>query len=230
MTQEIIRSMADIQQMAETAFASGVMGISNSSQAVMKILAGREMGLGVFASLSNIHIINEKPVFSANLMAAMVKGSGRYDYQIQEFNDQICKLAFFEKRNGNWIVTGESSFTMDEAARADLIKPKGNWEKFPRNMLFARAMSNGVKWYCPDIFAGNTAYTPDEFDCPVDEEGEVVSGQWTEVSRLTVNDLIKEYGAAAVMEANGGMAPGDDDPDALAALKEKLETEYTGGL
>lgn len=28
-------------------------------------------------------------------------------------------------------------------------------------MLFARAISNGVKWYCPDVFAG-PVYVPEE--------------------------------------------------------------------
>ena len=28
-------------------------------------------------------------------------------------------------------------------------------------MLFARAISNGVKWFCPDVFAG-PVYTPEE--------------------------------------------------------------------
>src|SRR5262249_34188203 len=33
-----------------------------------------------------------------------------------------------------------------------------------RNLLFARAVSNGAKWYCPDVFAGNPVSTPDEID------------------------------------------------------------------
>ncbi|RDT44717.1 hypothetical protein DXF87_27490, partial [Enterobacter roggenkampii] len=34
-------------------------------------------------------------------------------------------------------------------------------DKFPKNMLFARAMSNGVKWFTPDVFSG-PVYTPEE--------------------------------------------------------------------
>jgi hypothetical protein len=34
----------------------------------------------------------------------------------------------------------------------------------PKNMLFARAMSNGVKWYAPDLTGGIAVYTEgDEF-------------------------------------------------------------------
>jgi hypothetical protein len=229
--------MADIQTLADTALRSGVMGISNSSQAVMKILAGHEMGLGAFASLSNIHIIQEKPVLSAGLIAAMIKASPKYNYQIKTFTNQTCEIVFFEKINGNWAESGESSYTMEDAAAAELLDKKNkdgsknNWQKYPRNMLFARAISNGARWYCPDIFAGSTVYTPDELDAAVDAEGNLIEGSWQhpadpDQDGISVNDLIARYGAAAVMEANGGQVP-SDDPGSLAALREKLETEYT---
>ena len=229
MTQEIIRSMGDIQAMAETAFASGVMGISNSSQAVMKILAGREMGLGVFASLSNIHIIQEKPVIGANMMAAMIKASPKYDYRVMELNKERCRLMFLEKINGQWTEQGESAFSLEDAAAAQLLDKKdSNWKKYPQNMLFARSVSNGVKWFCPDLFSGATAYTPDEMGAAVNEDGDLVEGSWKPsdpAPRISLSDLINRFGAAAVMEANGGMAPGED-PEQLAALLEKLTTEY----
>ena len=43
-----------------------------------------------------------------------------------------------------------------------------NLEKFPRNMLFARAMSNGVKWFTPDIFSG-PVYVPEEMNVEVQD-------------------------------------------------------------
>jgi hypothetical protein len=36
-------------------------------------------------------------------------------------------------------------------------------------MLYARALSNGAKWYCPDVFGG-PIYTPDELGAVVDGE------------------------------------------------------------
>jgi hypothetical protein len=41
-------------------------------------------------------------------------------------------------------------------------------------MLFARAMSNGVRWFCPDVFSGNTVYTPDELGAETDDNGVIV--------------------------------------------------------
>ena len=223
MTTDIVKSMNDIETVADYAFKSGVMNLGNTSQAIMKIMAGREMGLGAFASLSNIHIIKDKPVIGANMMAAMIKASGKYDYRIAEFDKTVCKIMFLQLQSGGWIELGESSFSMDDAAAAGLMKEDSGWTKFPRNMLFARAISNGVRWYCPDLFAGNTAYTPGELDDSVEEN--VVNGEWSEASDEGPHliDLIKEYGAAAVLEANGGEFPADD-PESIRALEETLHS------
>jgi len=60
---------------------------------------------------------------------------------------------------------GNSTFTIEDAKKA-LTK---NIDKFPKNMLFARAISNGVKWYCPDIFSG-PVYVPEEMQVVTTEE------------------------------------------------------------
>lgn len=112
------------------------------------ILAGQELGLGPSQSVMGIKMIKGKPEFSANLMASMVRTSGRYDFRT-EFGtdeDQWCAVTFFDVTTGSEI--GTSRFTKDDAIKADLWK--GNYLKFWRNMLFARALSNGVKWFIPD--------------------------------------------------------------------------------
>jgi hypothetical protein len=48
-----------------------------------------------------------------------------------------------------------------------------NLNKFARNMLFARCISNGIKWFCPDVFSGSV-YTPEELGATVNEEGDVI--------------------------------------------------------
>jgi hypothetical protein len=89
----------------------------------------------------------------ANLMAAAVKRSDKYNYRVAEMTDKVCKIIFLE--GGQEV--GESAFSLEDAKRAGTK----NIDKFPRNMLFARALSNGVRWFCPDVF-DTTVYTPDE--------------------------------------------------------------------
>lgn len=142
-----------------------------------KIMAGREMGFGPFASANGIHIISGKPAVGANLMAAAVRSHPRYDYRVKELTDTVCELEFFD--NGK--VAGSSRFTIQEAETAELTTGKNalTWKKYPRNMLFARAMSNGVRWYAPDIFSGNAVYVPEELDVSVDGDGNVIESTYT---------------------------------------------------
>lgn len=142
----------------------------DASQAIVKILAGREMGFGPIASMTGVYIVKGKPSLGANLIAAAIKRSGRYDYRVKTMTDQECTIEFFERIDGKRELIGVSTFTRADATKAGTQ----NLDKFPRNMLFARAMSNGAKWFCPDVFGG-PIYTPEELGAEVDAEGEVIS-------------------------------------------------------
>jgi hypothetical protein len=71
-------------------------------------------------------------------------------------------LQFYEKWDGKWESVGESSFSIEEATKAGLTH-KDTWKKHPKNMLFARALSNGCKWFCADVFSGAT-YNESDID------------------------------------------------------------------
>ena len=141
---------------------------TSPEQAVVKVMAGYELGFGPIASMCGIYVIKGRVTISANMMAQAVKRSTRYDYRVIEMTDQVCEIAFFE--SGNEI--GRSRFTAQDAAKAGTQ----NMAKFPRNMLFARAMSNGVKWFVPDVFQTGV-YTPEELGVQVNGEGEILDIQ-----------------------------------------------------
>jgi hypothetical protein len=127
--------------------------IKAAGQAVVKIMAGQEMGIGPFQAMNGIHIIQGKATVGAGLMAAMVKGSGKYDYRVTEQTDKVCSIDYYQGKDK----IGTSKFTEADAKKAGTK----NLDKYPANMLFARAMSNGVKWYTPDVFNG-PVYVPEE--------------------------------------------------------------------
>jgi hypothetical protein len=164
----IIHDYSDMERAAKAMATSGYFTDSRDfSQAVVKIMAGQEMGFGVFASMTGIYIIKGRPSIGANLMAAAVKGSGRYNYRVVEMTDKNCSIDFFE--NGEKI--GNSSFNAEDAKKAGTQ----NMDKCPRNMLFARAISNGVKWFTPDVFNGSPVYTPEELGADVNEDGQPIT-------------------------------------------------------
>lgn len=157
--------------------------IKAAGQAVVKIMAGQEMGIGPFQAMNGIHIIQGKATVGAGLMAAMVKGSGKYDYKVLEQSDKVCTIEYFQA--GEPI--GKSTFTIEDAKKAGTK----NLDKYPANMLFARAMSNGVKWYTPDVFNG-PVYVPEEMQAVQVEEAtaEVIPDK-------------AERGAAAIIALDG---------------------------
>jgi hypothetical protein len=169
----IIKSYSDVESVAKAMVASGFFNDATKvSQAIVKIMAGAEIGIGPFGSMNGIHIIQGKPAFGANVMASKVKSSGRYNYRVTELSDTNCTIEFMEYFNGAWQNSGVSSFSTADAKKAGTK----NLDKFPRNMLFARAMSNGVRWYCPDVMNGSVVYTPEELGAEVDEDGNVIDG------------------------------------------------------
>jgi hypothetical protein len=168
----LIQSVDDLSRMAKMFAGAGLFAsAADVCKAGVLIAAGQEMGFGPFAAMTGISLVKGRPSIGANLMATAVKRSGRYNYRVMEHTDQTCRIAFFERWDGGrFEQIGESVFTAADARKAGTQ----NMDKYPRNMLFARAMSNGVRWYCPDVFSGAPMYTPEELGADVDEEGNLV--------------------------------------------------------
>lgn len=176
-------SLSEAIQMGKVFHESGLFSdIKSAAQAVVKIQAGSELGIPPLASLTGIHIIQGKPVIGSNLIAARVQGSGKYRYEVKQHDEKACIIDFFcgERK------IGTSSFTIDDAKKAQTK----NLDKFPRNMLFARAISNGVRWFCPDIFTA-PVYTPEEITETIDVAHEDVPVKKTALNDKGFQKLLK---------------------------------------
>lgn len=165
-------SYAEIEQIGKAFVASGMFGrdVDRTSKAITKIMAGQELGMAPFAAMRAVHVIDGNATLSANTMAAMVKRSGKYDYTVDKKTAELCQITFYEIRNGKRYSIGVETFDKAEAQTAGLMN-KTNWRNYPKAMLFARCMSNGVRTYCPDVFSGMLVYTPDELGGKVDDSG-----------------------------------------------------------
>lgn len=161
-----LTKVEDLSGIAKAFAESGMFtDVKSASQALVKIMAGSEMGIPPFAAMSGVHIIQGKPTVGAGLLASRVQGSGKYKYVVKHLDEKSAKIEFFERTQTGWQSIGESSFTIEDAKKAGTK----NLDKFPRNMLFARALSNGVKWYTPDLFGG-PVYVPGEIPVGNDVE------------------------------------------------------------
>jgi len=176
MTKELVRiapnaptNVADLQRLGALLSASGYFkDARDMAQAAVKIQAGAELGIPPVAAMSSIYIVEGKPTLSAVLMGALVKRSGRYNYRVTAHDNDHCTIVFTEDKEQ----IGVSTFTYEDAQAAGVTRNQ-TWTKYRRNMLFARAMSNGCRWYCPDVFGG-PIYTPEELgEQRVNADGEV---------------------------------------------------------
>lgn len=149
-----IMPVNEILPMAKLFAESGMFtDAKQAAQAFVKIQAGQEIGLAPFASMTGINIILGKPTFGAGVIASCVKGSAKYDFKVKTLTDKECSIDFFEGKD----LIGNSTFTIEDAKK----QATKNLDKFPKNMLYARAMSNGQKWFCPDVFQ-MSVYVPEE--------------------------------------------------------------------
>ena len=125
--------------MAEQAVTSKMYrGIGEKAGVMMIMLSARELGIPPMQALNGgINIINGKAEISARMMSALIRKAG-HEIKIKESSDTICTLIGKRSDTGE---SEESSFTIEDAQRANLVKPGGGWVKCPKDMCFARALS-----------------------------------------------------------------------------------------
>ena len=154
-----LSSFSDMMKFADVMCRSGAFPGEAPEMAVVKIQCGAELGIAPVAALRSIYIVKGKTQLGASLIGALIQKDPHYSYRITTHTDEKCAIDFFE--DGERI--GDSVFTMQNAKTAGLTSNQ-HYTKNPRNMLFARAMSNGQKWHCPSVTHGLPVYTEDEIE------------------------------------------------------------------
>lgn len=123
-------------------------GIGKESGIMMIMLAARELGIPAMQALNGgLHIIQGRVEISARMMSALIRRAG-HSVQIKESSGDKCVLVGKRADNGD---EGTATFTMKEANQAGLVKKGGGWEKFPGDMLYARALSRLARQLFADV-------------------------------------------------------------------------------
>jgi hypothetical protein len=209
-----------------------------AGQAFAKILAGRDLGLTPFESMGQLHVIEGKVEASSDLHATRIRERDGYDFRVAWVKDDGgsreavwaseddptdprptvgCAISF----SVNGEQRGVSVFTVEDAQAAGLVKDRGAWTKFPRNMLFARAMTNGVAWYVPEVMGGMRVYAPNEI--PRDHDLTTGDGR-PPVGEDPTDDLPTEVEAVIARARALGHVGLQDRSTALMAVQGGRET------
>jgi hypothetical protein len=157
-------STEDVMEIAKIFADSGAFEDSKqAAKAAVKIIAGAELGFTPIVSMANIHFFKGKAVLSANAMASLIKDSGKYEYKILQHDETICEIAFYQWINNELKSLGTPvRYTIEEARHAGL-SGKDNWKYYPKDMLFAACIRQGMRRYCADLLR-NVAGVPSEQD------------------------------------------------------------------
>jgi hypothetical protein len=213
-----------INDLAPVMHASRLFGVASKEQAAAIMLKGYELGIPVTSAFEFIHVIQGKPSLNPRGAMALVQQSGKLaDMKIDDIDKDSkpysCHV-WMKRVNG---MEYQCTVTMDDAKRAGLIKPDSGWQSWPANMLRARATGFVMDVLFADVLGGMKR--ADEYGADLDGEGEVVDAQWNVTTpnghNPTLIELTEKYGAEAIMQANGGAIPANDEE--VAVVAEKLE-------
>lgn len=174
--QELLPDAATLKTMLDMAgqlVQSGLLpaSIKSPAAAMAIIQKGRELGIPPMYALSNISVINGKPVVGAEVMLAMIyRDHGDQAIQFEETSNQRCS-AMYKRRS--WTKARRFDWTMEDATKANLTGKGGVWNQYPAAMLRARCISALARLAFPDSIGG--MYTAEELgaDVQMTAEGEI---------------------------------------------------------
>jgi len=227
-----LRNFQQVWKLSSLLVKSDLFGTSNTNEVATKVITGLEMGISPVRAVRHIDTIDGKPSVSAQLSAAMLQMSENFDYHVDKVDvdfdddgnvlDGIARVCI--SKNGE--KQGCAEFTWNEAIAANLTW-KDNWEKYPRDMLFARAMKRAKKWYAPSVGIGRE-YMPDELgkeDNPtVQVPSEVANKAQSEDTSTNTNGDTVSSGPSDIVDADFEV---DDEPesDTVAEGTKKVQEE-----
>jgi hypothetical protein len=146
--------VGDLQTMARALAKSGLFGVKTEDQAMALMIVAQAEGRHPGSVASDYHIIQGRASLKSDSMLARFQQAGGKVEWHDHTNDKVS--ATFSHPQG-----GALRIDWDMArAKAAGLGSKDNWRQYPRQMLRARVISEGVRAVFPAVLNG--MYTPEE--------------------------------------------------------------------
>jgi hypothetical protein len=144
----------EIENMALAVSKSKLFGVNTPEQAMSLMILCQAEGLHPGIAMRDYHIIQGRPALKADAMLARFQqAGGKVDWK-EYTNDKVTGV-FSHPQGGSL----EVSWSLAQA-KAIGIANKDNWKNYPRAMLRARVVSEGIRSVYPGCVVG--VYTPEE--------------------------------------------------------------------
>lgn len=130
--------------------------IQSPAQAMAIVYAGAEIGMSPMQAIRSLYLVEGRVVIDASAQLALAIRAGvSVDWERSDEEEAVLVL---RRAGGSY----RSRYTMEHARRAGLAG-RGTWQKHPDAMLRARAITAGIRAFCPDVLGG-AAYDRGEID------------------------------------------------------------------
>lgn len=155
MATELVQySVPDLERIGATIAKSKLFGVTTPEQAIALCMIAQAEGRHPALAAKDYNIIQGKPAKTADAMLRDFLASGG-KVEWHELTDAIASATFSHTSGGSVKI----DWDMARAKTAGL-GGKDMWNKYPRQMLRARCVSEGIRTVCPGATSG--VYTPEE--------------------------------------------------------------------
>jgi hypothetical protein len=186
----ITTTVGDIERMAQHIAKSGLFGVRTPEQATALMLIAQAEGLHPAIAARDYHIINGKPALRSDAMLARFQAAGG-SVLWGAYTEQKVSATFKHPAGGSVSI----EWSLDMAERAQLTTRNPTWRTYPRQMLRARVISEGVRAVFPGVAVG--VYTVEEMT----DSAAVPAGAAVTVAEPTVADPVALVREAPDMDA-----------------------------
>lgn len=210
----------EMKGMADAIAKSKLFGMQTPEQVLALMAIAQAEGLHPAMAARDYHIIQGRPALKADAMLARFQSAGG-KVEWKDYTDEKV-TGIFSHPNGGSI---ELTWTIEQAKRIGLAG-KDNWAKYPRAMLRARVVSEGIRTVFPGCVVGT--YTPEEiqdFDSKPQEVDVTPTVQALQKKEVNFDDMKDDnpFNELSIPI----FIPGSDEPYAQYATNKEWMTAYT---
>lgn len=147
---------ADIKDLAISVSKAGFLGCKNPEEALSLMMLAQAEGRHPAIVQRDYHIVNGRPTLKADTVLARFQEAGGV-VEYHSYTDECCDMSFSHPSGGKIRL----SWDIPRANRAG-VTGNPTWKKYPRAMLRARCISEGVRTIYPAVNSGT--YVPEEVE------------------------------------------------------------------
>lgn len=204
---------SEIENMGLVAAKSKLFGFKTPEEAMSIMLLCQAENLHPAVAMRDYHVIQGRPALKADAMLARFQAAGgKVDWKV--YTDEQVTGLFSHPSGGSLEVT----WTIHQAKSIGIAN-KDNWRNYPRAMLRARVLSEGIRAVYPGVVVG--VYTPEEVqDFAPAKPVDMGVAERVDVQPVVIEE--KEDGAFKLY------VPGNDKPHSSFYTEEDWIAGYAG--